>query len=41
MGVMIGHYEHDGEVKTGDGSTLNTAEAEAQAGRQDRMQREG
>ena len=41
MGVMIGHYERDGEVKTGDGSALNTAEAEAQAGRQDRMQREG
>ena len=41
MGVLIGHYERDGEVKTGDGSALNTAEAEAQAARQNRMQREG
>jgi dihydrofolate reductase len=41
MGVMIGHYECDGEIKVGDGSALDRAEADAHAARQERMKRVG
>src|SRR5919199_1168649 len=37
-GVMIGHYERDGEIKIGD-TALNSP-SKAQAGRQERMKRE-
>ena len=38
-GVMIGHYERDGEIKIGD-TALNSP-SKAEAGRQERMKREG
>jgi dihydrofolate reductase len=38
-GVMIGHYEHDGEIKIGDAALDSPSKAEA--ARQERMKREG
>ena len=38
-GVMIAHYERDGEIKTGDTAMENPSKAEA--ARQERMKREG
>ena len=38
-GVMIGHYERDGEIKTG-GAALNSP-SKAEAARRERMKREG
>jgi dihydrofolate reductase len=42
-GIMIGHYERDGEIKIGAPALNSPSEAEAarQAARQERMQREG
>lgn len=38
-GVMIGHYEHDGEIKIGDAALDSPSKAEA--ARQERMKCEG
>src|SRR5256885_2376839 len=38
-GVVIGHYERDGEIKTGDTALAHPSKAEA--ARQERMKREG
>jgi dihydrofolate reductase len=38
-GIMIGHYERDGEIKIG-GAALNSP-SKAEAARQERMKREG
>ena len=38
-GMMIGHYERDGEIKIG-GTALNSP-SKAEAARQERMKREG
>ena len=38
-GIMIGHYERDGEIKIGD-TALNSP-SKAEAARQERMKREG
>jgi dihydrofolate reductase len=38
-GIMIGHYERDGEIKIG--STALNSPSKAEAARQERMKREG
>ena len=39
MGIMIGHYERDGEIKIGD--TALDSPSEREIARQERMKREG